>query len=529
MNKHNKFFVHTILASLIVSGLASNVTAQTLYPPNNAVNVNPDVQLKITFAQTPTIGKRGKIRVFDADTGALVDELDISIPPGPTERASGDALRAPYLSNPYPTDELPEDRPVYLSNPYPYDDLPKGRTNKNTKAGTPSANATPPPPNYQLSIIGGFTDGFHFYPIIVDGNSAIIQLHHNLLEYGKQYYVEVDEGVLQLGGDNFKDIEGKKVWRFSTKSSDMAPPLSVREVVVSQDGNSDFNTVQGALDFAPDNNPQRFTISVRNGTYHEIVYFRKKNNITIRGEEAGQVKITYANNEVFNPHPDNLKTNERPGTFPSRRATFTADNVEGIHLVNLILETTAPGQAEGLLITGERNILDHVDVIGAGDALQVNGSTYIVDSSVTGTGDTILGRGPAFFERCTIKSTRVFMWIRNNDGNHGNVFSNCTFIGTGPEPTTLARSPKNNVSIYPYAEVVLLNSTLSGIVPGGWGVADLGGQVKFWEFNSRNPDGTPVDIGQRVSWSRQLDREKDAEFIRNYNDPSFILGWDPNQ
>ena len=130
-------------------------------------------------------------------------------------------------------------------------------------------------------------------------------------------------------------------------------------------------------------------------------------------------------------------------------------------------------------MTGRRNILSNVHVIGFGDALQVNGPAYILDSLIDGAGDTILGRGPAFFERTTLKSRSVFMWIRNTSANHGNVFKDCTFVGTA-EPTTLARSPKNGASTYPYAEAVLLNCTLSGISPEGWSAADEGGHVHFW-------------------------------------------------
>jgi pectinesterase len=485
--------------------------AQVLFPANHATSVNPDVQLRLTFERPPVIGNTGTIRVFDAANGRLVDELDMSIPPGPTVGATGAALTAPYISS-----------------PYPYDKLPKGRTNANTKPGTPTAGAEPPATGFQLTIIGGFTDGFHFYPVIVDGNTAIIQLHHNLLQYGKTYYVEMDSTVLQQPGARFAGFRGDQAWSFSTKSPAQAPRADSTELFVNTNGSGDFNTVQGAMDFVPDHSTRRITVQVKSGTYHEIVYFRNKDNATIRGEAPGQVRVTYANSEVLNPHPVNLKTNELPGTFPSRRAAFTADNSNGIHLVNLILETTVYGQAEGLLITGSRNILSHVHVIGSGDALQVNGPAYIVDSEVTGSGDSVLGRGPVFFERSTIRSQGVFMWIRNTDANHGNVFHNCQFIGTGTQPTTLARSPKNNASTYPYAEAVLLNAILTNISPKGWDTADLGGNLHFWEFNSRHPDGTVVDVSQRVSWSRQLDPNKDAELIRNYSDPSYVLGgWNP--
>ena len=113
-----------------------------------------------------------------------------------------------------------------------------------------------------------------------------------------------------------------------------------------------------------------------------------------------------------------------------------------VHLVNLTLETTASGQSEGLLITGDRDILSHVSVIGGGDALQASGRIYITDSFISGTGDTILSRGTVYLERTTLFSTRVFMWIRNTDKNHGNVFKDCTFRAT-LDPTGIARSPCN--------------------------------------------------------------------------------------
>jgi pectin methylesterase-like acyl-CoA thioesterase len=498
-----------VAAAALSVALATPAAAQTLFPANDARSVNPDVQLHLTFAQPPTIGSSGQIRVHGAANDQLVDTLDMRIPPGPTERASGPALTAPYLAF-----------------PYPYDADKVRRTNANTKPGTPSAGADPTADTYQLTIIGGFTDGFHFYPVIVDGNTATIQLHHNLLRYGKTYYVEIDPGVLTVADGSFKGMSGTRTWRFSTKVS--GPPAGARRIVVNPDGSGDFDTVQGAIDFVPDHGQERVTIEVRNGIYREIVYFRNKDNVTFLGQDPDKTVVRYANNEVFNPHPANIRTNERPGTFPSRRAAFAADHSNGIEIINMTIETTAVGQAEGLLMTGQRNILSRVHVTGSGDALQVNGPTYIVDSTITGAGDTILGRGPAFFERCTLKSTSVFMWIRNTDTNHGNVFKDCTFIGMGAMPTTIARSPQNGASAYPFTEAIFLNTTMSGIAPEGWSAADAGGKVRFWEYNSRNPDGTPVDVSRRAPWSRQLDQVGDAQVIGDYSNPAFVLGgWAP--
>jgi pectin methylesterase-like acyl-CoA thioesterase len=489
-------------------GGANGLEAQRLFPADQATRINPDAQLKITFAAVPRVGSSGSSRIYDAADGRLVDALNLSIPPGPTDPVDS-AVRAKN----------------YLAFPYPYARTSRP-TNANTKPGTPSAGATPTADAYQLTIIGGFTDGFHFYPITINGTTATIHPHHDRLEYGRSYAVEIDPGVLTLPAGGFNGITGKR-WRFSTKPRASAPRPDAARIVVSADGTGDFNTVQGALDFIPDHGTRRVTVEVRRGLYEEIVYVRNKDNVTLLGEDQATTIVRYANNEVFNPHPANVRTNPEAGTFPSRRAAVAIDNCNDIHIVNMTLHTTAPGQSEGLLIMGDRNILSHVTVIGGGDALQANGRIYMVDSTVIGTGDTILGRGTLFCERCTIKSTRVLMWPRNHQGVHGHVFKNSTFIATG-EPTAIARSPKNEAFSYPFAEVVLLDSTLTNIAPEGWGDADGGGNVRFWEYNSRHADGSPVDVSKRAPWSRQLDKVSDARAIADYSRPEFVLdGWTP--
>ena len=160
-----------LLALITLPALAEEM-APLASPASGTRNVNPDTRLVLRFTQPPVVGKSGRIRIYDAADDRLVDTLDLSIPAGPTERTKLPA--APYLAT-----------------PYAYPDGPR-HTNANTKAGTPSAGAERTPDSYQLTIIGGFTDGFHFHPVIVRGNTATIYPHHNLLEYGKRYYVQID-------------------------------------------------------------------------------------------------------------------------------------------------------------------------------------------------------------------------------------------------------------------------------------------------------------------------------------------------
>jgi pectinesterase len=490
----------------VVQARASAQSVVTRFPVARATDVSPDTRLVLTFPTAPTLGKSGQIRIYDAADNRPVDVLDLSIPAGPTSGAGGPA--APYT-------------------PTPYEYTDAHSTNANTTPGTPSGAALPTSRDYQLTIIGGFSDGFHFHPLIVHDKAATIHPHHNLLQYNKSYYVQIDPGVLNLADGSFGGISGTSGWTFTTKRR--PPPANSARVVVAADGSGDFDTVQGAIDFVPDRSPRRVTIFVRNGNYEEIVYFRNKSNLTIVGEDRDKVVVFYANNEVFNPHPANISTNEWPGTFPSRRAAFMGDNSTGVHLVNLTIKTTARGQAEGLLLMGDRNILSHVTVVGSGDALQVNGAVYITDSLVVGDGDTILGRGPAFFYRSELQSNGVFMWIRNTAANHGNVFFDCTFKKRGTGVTELARAPINNCRAYPNAEAVLIDAKLEGISPAGWGA--MGGDtanMHYWEYNSTNlGDGKPVDVSQRKPESRQLTKERDAETIANYSNPAYVLGWTP--
>src|SRR2546421_12989228 len=100
---------------------ASSLSAQTLFPANNTRGVNPDVQLKLTFSQPPVVGKSGKARAYDAANDRLVDQLDLSIPPGPTDPATGAATTSPSLATPYNSDRS------------------TAPTTAHTKTGTPSA------------------------------------------------------------------------------------------------------------------------------------------------------------------------------------------------------------------------------------------------------------------------------------------------------------------------------------------------------------------------------------------------------
>ena len=273
--------------------------------------MNPDTHLVITFPGPPTLGSAGAIRIYDAADNRLVDTLDWAFLQDRRTGPGALAGRVPYT-------------------PVPYEYTPGRRaTNANTVPGTPSGVAERTPSTSQLTIIGGFTDAFHFYPVIVHDNIATIYPHNNLLTYGRTYYVQIDPGVLTLADGGFTGVSGKRGWTFSTKAR--APAADSTRVVVAADGTGDFNTVQGALDFVPDLSQRRVTIFIRNGDYEEIVYFRNKSepHAARRGSRARRRSITPTTKSSIRIRPTSAPTSgparsrrAAPRSWPTRRSAF---------------------------------------------------------------------------------------------------------------------------------------------------------------------------------------------------------------
>ncbi len=452
--------------------------ALVLTPGREATGVSPDTQLSLRFAAPPTLGATGLIRIHDADDGRVVDTLDLAIPSSPNRRMTPAEAVADAAKN-----------------------------------------------RYQSTRIAG--RDWHFRPIIVRDNLATITPHHGVLSYGRRYRVTVDAGVLQPTAIS---------WTFATRAA--APAADSTRLVVAADGSGDFATVQGAIDFVPDQPARRVTIFIRNGHYDEIVSLNAKSNLILRGESRDKVQVGYANNSAFNP---------------GARSRWAFSIVDGrdIQLSSFTIDNLAVGQAEALMTRGERIVLSDMTLNGSGDALTTYGTLYVQDSRLTGHGDTILGYAAAYFLRTELISIGPFSWTRTPAGQHGNVFVDCRFIASeAPLPwaaasapvanpaAVFARLPRNNSATraadnFPHAEMVLIDSRLQGISPEGWGpIEEAPGfdssQVRFLEFNSRDLQGRPVDVSRRHPVSRQLTLDKDAAMIADYRRPAFVLGgWNP--
>jgi pectin methylesterase-like acyl-CoA thioesterase len=461
---------------------AAGLTVTAKVPAFDARNVPPDAPLHITFTSAPVVGS-GKVQVFDARDDHLVDSIDVSV-----------------------------------------------QTGTRTIGGLPNYN---------------------YYPVLISGNRASLYLASNSLAYNATYYIKIDAGAFKdRSGNSFAGFTNARAWRFKTKA---APPVAgAKKLVVAADGTGDFATVQGALDFVPEGNKAPITIFIRNGTYNEIVFFTGKDNLTILGEDRRKTVIAYANNDRFNHNAGGnpfAPGAALPGTLPARsgavyrRGLFLAHRVTNLTIANLTLHNTTPqggSQAEALILNGTsraRAIIANVDLNSFQDTLQINGQAYVHNCYIEGDVDFMWGTGPAFFENCELKSLRsdaYFTQVRNPIGNHGYVFKNCTFWGLpGVTGNFLSRIVPAR---FPASEVVLIDCVLTDAVGAvGWRLdqvtqpATEALNVHYWEYNSHDSGGQPVDMGRRLVIARQLKLPDDEKVIANYGDPKFVLGdeWTP--
>jgi hypothetical protein len=370
-------------------------------------------------------------------------------------------------------------------------------------------------------LVGG--KSFFYWPVVFEGNVATIILH-GPLPAGGTYDVTVDDGVFVDGaGTPLPGITSPGVWSFSTTAT---APTAKPALSVALDGTGDTCTVQGAIDLVPAGNTTPITITLGRGTYRELVYASNKSYVTLRGEDREQSIIAYANNESCNK-----------GT--ASRALFTLNAGGNWVIENLTIHNQAPAigtnaQAEALHVAAAgKVIVRNANIYSLQDTLLLDGQVYLADSLIKGNVDFIWGTGTAYFDRCEIRTVAragYNVQARNSAATYGYVFVDCKLTADSAAITGhyLARTNFSDPSGAPACHVAYVNCQMgSHIDPKGWLVAVSGvdnSQVRFWEYQSRDLAGAPLDVSQRISASQQID-EATAAAMR---DVTVVLGgWNP--
>ncbi|MBI5770926.1 MAG: hypothetical protein HZA93_24320 [Verrucomicrobia bacterium] len=294
-----------------------------------------------------------------------------------------------------------------------------------------------------------------------------------------------------------------------------------KDLVVAPDGSGDFKTIQAAVDAVPADSASRTTILVKNGTYAELVTVAPgKKQLTLRGEDRKKTVIAATNNANLNPR---------------RRELFSA-LADDFRLENLTLHNTTPkgsSQAEAIRVRADRVVLDHCDFKSFQDTLRLDGRVYVRECYIEGDVDFIWGAGAVYFDRCDILAVNdgYLVQSRNGADQFGYVFVDCR-IDTRPDLKrfVLARIDPGR---FAHSHVAFINCAMGKFVtPAGWifdgpGASASKATTRFWEFQSTDLTGQPLDVSQRVAGSRQLTAAEAAQ----QRDVARILGgadhWNP--
>ena len=457
-----RFFLAWIL--LLTAGsaaFADKFFATSFAPERGSEGICADTPLYITFNQPPLVSNSGAISVHQWD-GTIVDTIDLADPSSYKKYIGG-------------------------------------------------------------AQAGGVPYPFNYHPIIVTENTAAIYLHQQL-DYGQTYYVTVDPGVfVDADGDVFHGIQRPWRWRFTTKPS--PPPMGTADLMVAADGSGDFCTVQGAIDFVPQNNVQPVTITVGAGVYNEIVYVRSnKPFITVRGADRDGTIIQYPNNSNFNGMVS--------GNF---RAMFGEDAPD-FTLENISLHNTTPfggSQAEAFRGNNQRILLNRVNLSSFQDTLLLQGKGFVTNSYIEGDVDFMWSNsGTVFLQYNELKGLHAgyYTQIRNDQSHFGYVYVNNTLTRSPDLADNTMYLGRIDPNVFPYSQVVYINTAMdSHIRPVGWLLNNANctqaTNVQFWEYRSTDLQGNPIDVSQRIPCSRQLTDEQAVQ----WSDPGFVLsGWVPN-
>lgn len=310
-------------------------------------------------------------------------------------------------------------------------------------------------------------------------------------------------------------------------------------VTVASDGTGQYRTVQAAVDAAP---AQGSVIRIEPGTYKEKILIAK-NGIELRGlgKTPQDVVLTY---------DDSAGT--AGGTKNSYSVGVTGDNFFADNLtIQNDFERTHPRtggegwQAVALMITGDREVLRHVRLLGYQDTLYANSKTchnatdphdqtchasrqLFSDCYIEGHVDFIFGDAKAVFDHCTLHglpSPEVMLTAQSRLyplEDSGYLFLHCTVTAApGVQHMVLGRPWR------PYARVYFVDTKLDGatIAPEGW--SEWAGKLKTADYAEYNT-GPGADVSRRVPPSRQL-TAAEAKKLTIKNWLSGPDGWNPEK
>ena len=402
-----------------------------------------------------------------------------------------------------------------------------------------STSSTAPVPNPNGVYISGNTMGAG-NTVVYLGTATSFTDADSTLSAATQYYYYI------YTADKAYNYSATAATANATTGSNTTPgiPAGTR-AVVAKDGSGNYNSIQAAINAAPTAQTAPYKIYIKKGKYVETVTIpSNKPFIQLVGENMAETIISYDNYSG--------KANSSGGTYGTSTCGTLIVNAPDIMLMNLSVENStaygidanaavpAPGdgpQAVAVYTTSDRVVFYNCRFNGGQDTYYGGNNKgtrcYLKNCYIDGNTDFMFGSSTIIFDTCIIyPRTRLdngsggYLTAVNTkaESAYGYVFRDCKITkNRGFTSYTLGRPWQNDASTADAAKshnkVVFLNTTMGSTVrPEGWSTWDAGtntGYITDAEYNSRNYDGTLVNTGSRVSWSKQLSATDAAAYYNN--------------
>jgi pectinesterase len=290
---------------------------------------------------------------------------------------------------------------------------------------------------------------------------------------------------------------------------------STGSFTVASDGTGTYRTVQAAIDAVGANNASRKTITIKPGTYREIVTVpSNKPFITLQGGGDSADDVVIVNNR-----------SSAGGYGTSGSATFFANGKELVAANLTIANDYGEGsQAVAANLGGDKLVFDNVRFLGAQDTLLVNsGRSYVKNSYVEGTVDFIFGGGTAVFNATRIYQKRStggpITAARTDPGNaYGFLIYKSTVTGATNNTTQLGRPWGAD------AQVLFRETSLSATIKTAQPWTDMSSNswknARFLEYKNTGSGATTNSNRPQLS---------DAQ-AANYTPEKYLAGsdnWNP--
>ncbi|MER5265985.1 pectinesterase family protein [Actinosynnema sp. NPDC002837] len=304
-----------------------------------------------------------------------------------------------------------------------------------------------------------------------------------------------------------------KQWLFT-------PVGSTAQPTVAADGTGRYRTVQEAVNAAPTNSSARTVITIKAGTYRQVVTVPStKTNITFQGlgSSPSQTVLVFNNSAYTHGTFNSASVFVQGKGFEAHNLTISNDFDEN--------STSSGHQAVALHLNADRAVFKNVRLLGDQDTFLVNDNTraYMADSYVEGTVDFIFGGGTMVFHRTTAHEKRtsggpITAASTPAAKKYGFLFYRSTVTGTANNVTQLGRPWR------PDAQVLYRESTLNATVKTAQPWTDMSGNS--WK-NARFLEYRNTGSGSGVNSNRpQLSDAQAAE----YTPQKYLAGsdgWNP--